>query len=143
MNRETLFKTIDKLRPDPAHGPLSLHKPLLFLYALGRFSCGEEQLPYVMARIPIKELLKRFGPERTQYRPWLPFWRLQNDGIWKVSWSGPNNAVQPGDRELIEGDAIGGFTGDLIAMLRQNTGLVTELVDRLLARFPSDQHISI
>jgi hypothetical protein len=71
-------------------GQRAPHKPLLVLYALGRWSQGNQ------ADIPVKDidrdltlLLKEFGPPRQSYHPEYPFWRLQNDGAWQVRADGP------------------------------------------------------
>lgn len=60
------------------------HKPLLILYALGRWQRGFPEAPFLEAEPALIELLQRFGPRRKSDHPEQPFWRLQNDGVWTV-----------------------------------------------------------
>src|SRR5262249_20795727 len=65
------------------------HKPLLVLYALGRWRQGEQgAVAFRDVEAPLTELLKRFGPSRQSYHPEYPFWRLKNDRVWQVTASG-------------------------------------------------------
>lgn len=58
------------------------HKPLLLLHVLAGYQQGHGRLfNYgTEVRDPLHSLLERFGPQRAQYRPDMPFWRLQ--GRW-------------------------------------------------------------
>lgn len=60
------------------------HKPLLLLYVLAGYQQGHGRLfDYASeVRDNLRSLLERFGPQRAQYRPDMPFWRLQGDGFW-------------------------------------------------------------
>ena len=56
------------------------HKPLLVLYALGRWCRGEQgAVPFKDAAGPLAELLKRFGRPRQSDHPEYPFWYLKNE----------------------------------------------------------------
>ena len=62
------------------------HKPLLMLYALGRFvNANERLIPFVEVDRDLRMLLLEFGPERKACHPEYPFWRVQNDGIWELT----------------------------------------------------------
>ena len=68
----------------------ALHKPLLVLYALGRWHHGDMgDIPFVEVDVPLKKLLRDFGPSRRSFHPEYPFWRLQSDGVWEVRSDGP------------------------------------------------------
>ncbi|MDY9366231.1 HNH endonuclease, partial [Escherichia coli] len=62
------------------------HKPLLLLYVLAGYLHGHPRLFDYGSEIyePLHSLLERFGPQRSQYRPDMPFWRLQGDGFWQL-----------------------------------------------------------
>ena len=62
------------------------HKPLLLLYVLANYQQGHARLfDYgTEVRDQLHSLLERFGPQRSQYRPDMPFWRLQGDGFWEL-----------------------------------------------------------
>ncbi|MBZ0269590.1 HNH endonuclease, partial [bacterium] len=66
-------------------GERAPHKPLLLLYVLGRCSRGlSSEVPYADVDRDLGGLLRDFGPARKSVHPEYPFWRLQNDGLWKV-----------------------------------------------------------
>lgn len=62
------------------------HKPLLLLYVLANYQQGHARLfDYgTEIRDQLHSLLERFGPQRAQYRPDMPFWRLKGDGFWEL-----------------------------------------------------------
>src|SRR5579871_2027328 len=63
------------------------HKPLLLLYALGRFQrTGDSPILFSEAEAELGQLLKEFGPPRPT-SPAYPFHHLTNDGFWVVNTS--------------------------------------------------------
>src|SRR6266498_2400824 len=61
------------------------HKPLLVLYALGRWQRGKAEVTFAEAEPGLTALLREFGPPRKSAHPEQPFWRLQRDGVWNVT----------------------------------------------------------
>jgi putative restriction endonuclease len=122
------------------------HKPLLVLYALGRWSRGERgEIPFRDVDRDLTALLKEFGPPRQSYHPEYPFWRLQNDGVWTVHATGPLTArksnTDPPKGELLAHAAAGGFSEEVKAALRADPGLVAKIAARLLeGHFPDSLH---
>src|SRR5262249_51332783 len=53
------------------------HKPLLVLYALGRWQRGLTEVSFREAEPELTALLREFGPPRRSDHPEQPFWRLQ------------------------------------------------------------------
>src|SRR6516162_2546912 len=85
MNRESILRRFDKLNVWRRGDQRAPHKPLLVLYALGRWSRGEGgDVAFRDAESVLTSLLKEFGPPRQSYHAEYPFWRLQNDGVWTV-----------------------------------------------------------
>lgn len=84
------------------------HKPLLLLYVLAGYLNGHPRLFDYRSEIyePLHSLLERFGPQRSQYRPDMPFWRLQGDGFWQLHNAGlcstAGSSRQPPVKELAE-----------------------------------------
>src|SRR5262249_20183737 len=74
------------------------HKPLLVLYALGRWQQGKAEVSYKEAEPELTALLREFGPPRKSDHPEQPFWRLQRDGVRAVH--------APADLPLKTGDDI-------------------------------------
>ncbi len=125
------------------------HKPLLILFALGRWQSGKTgDTPYPDVDVALTALLKEFGPPRQSFHPEYPFWRLQNDGVWIVRSDGPMTTrasnTDPPKSQLIAKHARGGFTDDFKAALTQQPSLVTEIASRLLEQhFPHSLHDDI
>ena len=77
------------------------HKPLLILYALGKWQAGQSVLRYVDVEKDLTILLREFGPPRRSDHPEQPFWRLQNDGVWFVSAPAKIATKKRGDIPLV------------------------------------------
>ena len=61
------------------------HKPLLVLLMLGRYQRGNySALTFADAQTQLASLLAEFGPPARIPKVLDPFWRLQNDQIWRV-----------------------------------------------------------
>lgn len=122
------------------------HKPLLLLMALARVQRGDPRLiAFSDAEAPLKQLLIEFG-RTDNYQPELPFWWLQNDGLWEV----------PGGELLLKRKgssaptrtalrtASGGLPAEIDAALRDDPDLVRDLAHAVLdAHFPSSIHENI
>src|SRR6516165_985251 len=137
MSRESALVLFDRLNVWSRGDQRAPHKPLLVLYALGRWSRGETgYIPFNQVDADLTGLLKEFGPPRQSYHPEYPFWRLQNDGVWLVHASGPltprQSSTDPKKSDLLAKDASGGFSPEVQAALRSDPTLVSEIAARLL-----------
>jgi putative restriction endonuclease len=125
------------------------HKPLLVLYALGRWARGETaDIPFQQVDADLTRLLKEFGPPRQSYHAEYPFWRLQNDGVWVVHASGPltprRSSSDAKKSDLLAQGATGGFSPEVQAALHADPALVAEIAARLLeSHFPQSIHADI
>lgn len=121
------------------------HKPLLVLYALGRWQNGETQIAFSDASPILTELLRDFGPQRKSYHPEFPFWHLQNDGVWQLDTelsTRPRGSVLK--RELVENNSIGSLTSDVLTALEADPTLAGEIAHRVLeGHFPQSLHSDI
>ncbi len=62
------------------------HKPLLILYAIEKLlRDGSRLVPYSEIDEDLGKLLQEFGYRQTTQGTEYPFWRLQNDSVWKVT----------------------------------------------------------
>ncbi|ENQ6443424.1 HNH endonuclease [Citrobacter freundii] len=119
------------------------HKPLLLLHVLSRYRQGHERLFNYSSEIyePLLDLLERYGPQRRDQRPDMPFWRLKGDGFWELQNAelcSTNGSCQPPRRELIEYNVAGGFDADNFALVAKNHRLIDTLAQQLLeAHFPA------
>jgi putative restriction endonuclease len=149
VDRNALLDRFDQLSVWSRGDQRAPHKPLLVLYALGRWCRGETgAIPFRELEGDLTALLKEFGPARRSCHPEYPFWRLQNDGVWAVRTDGQLTAragsTDPLKSELLARNARGGFTDEVQAALRAEPGLVPEIAARLLERhFPDSIHPDI
>ncbi|CAM3654930.1 phosphorothioated DNA-binding restriction endonuclease [Nocardiopsis rhodophaea] len=120
------------------------HKPLLILYALGRFQArGDEPIPYRTAEEHLKRLLDEFGPSAGS-TPAYPFHHLTNDGLWIVDTAQDRGSPGPYVTRLRESDARGRLAPELVAALRDDPQLLAQIARSLLdANFAPSLHADI
>ncbi|ENG2552272.1 TPA: HNH endonuclease [Citrobacter farmeri] len=114
------------------------HKPLLLLYVLAGYQQGHGRLFDYASEIRdnLYSLLERFGPQRPQYRPDMPFWRLQGDGFWQLKnaerCSTFGSSQQPPTGELVKHHVAGGFDEQHYVLLIKNKNLINALARQIL-----------
>ena len=114
------------------------HKPLLLLYVLAGYQQGHGRVFDYASEIRdnLYSLLERFGPQRTQYRPDMPFWRLQGDGFWQLKnaerCSTFGSSQQPPTGELVKHHVAGGFDEQHYVRLIKNKNLINTLARQIL-----------
>src|SRR6185503_8355044 len=124
------------------------HKPLLVLYALGRWQQGKHVVTFVEAEPVLTELLREFGPPRKSDHPEQPFWRLQRDGVWTVH-APPGLPLKTNDDiprvgALRSPEVRAEFSADVRAALAADPGLVARIAAQILERhFPESLHPDI
>jgi putative restriction endonuclease len=82
--RETLLTKVREVSVWERGDQRAKHKPLLILYALGKFLAGQNQIRFADFYEPFANLLKDFGPSRRSYHPEYPFWYLRSEGFWEI-----------------------------------------------------------
>ena len=84
-SHDQLLKKLNTIKVNTRQGRRSPHKPLLLLLTIGRQLNGETIAPTWEEIEPeIKSLIRHYGLPDSKDNGHLPFWRLQNDGIWQV-----------------------------------------------------------
>ncbi|WP_328466101.1 phosphorothioated DNA-binding restriction endonuclease [Streptomyces sp. NBC_00448] len=130
-----------KLRQWTGNGTRAPHKPLLFLYALGRFQeDAEAELRYSAVEADLGRLLAEYGPAH-RTTPAYPFHHLVSDGVWEVRTDrgdgSPGNRV----RELRASGAAGRLVPELRTALRREPSLLGRMARVLLdLHFPPSLH---
>lgn len=125
------------------------HKPLLVLLMLGRYQKGNYgPLKFEDAQTELARLLSEFGPPSRSTNVLDPFWRLQNDGVWRVEASSgaliAETVAPPNIGLLVDYDARGNFAPDLAATLKAQPAYIARLGrDLLVAHFPYSLHEDI
>src|SRR6516225_2536012 len=134
-----LSDRFSSLRQAPLGDRRAPHKPLLILLMLGRYQRGNfRSLLFEEAQIHLKELLFEFGPPSRSINVLDPFWRLQNDGVWKVEDASGTRVAEtvapPTATTLVDRTARGNFISDIAATLQKQPAYVPRLARELLDR---------
>jgi putative restriction endonuclease len=144
--RDEILQKFDRINVWTRGDERAPHKPLLILYALGRWQRGERsEVPFADVAQDVGELLREFGSPRQSYHPEYPFWRLQADGLWIVESDAPveprKGQTDAKKSELLKHKARGGFVGPVRAALDLDPSLAGDIAQRLLdAHFPDSVH---
>ncbi|MDX2544194.1 phosphorothioated DNA-binding restriction endonuclease [Streptomyces sp. WI04-05B] len=129
------------LRQWTRSGARAPHKPLLFLYALGRFQQDADgELRFSAVEEDLQRLLAEYGPaNRTS--PAYPFHHLVSDGVWEVRTERGPGSPGTGVLELRAVGAAGRLTPELRAALRREPSLLGRMARVLLdLNFPPSLH---
>ena len=148
MNADDLRTRVTALSQWKRANEQAPHKPLLLLLALSDLhNEGRRWLPYSEVEERLRGLLREFGPRRAQVNASYPFWRLQIDGIWTVRDAEQFKRNSSGDvsvGQLRSADAQAGFNDETYRLLKQQPGLLGDLVGRILdTHFPETMHDDI
>lgn len=143
MDRKALLDTVENINIWKKHSQRAPHKPLLILYALGRFQTERsERFEYEEIKDSLKGLLIDFGPNRKSYDTKDPFVRLQRDGIWQLSME--RDSIELNDRWLLNNHVTGGFNSDVLNLIKQDDNLIREIAENILdSHFPESIHEDI
>jgi putative restriction endonuclease len=111
------------------------HKPLLLLFALGRWKKGQKEFPWLEVKEEVKDLIAQFGGS-AGLNPHYPFVRLRNDGIWQLSDLSPDfkGDLKVSDLNLLNNR--GSFSVDFEKKI-SNKNTFEQLIESLL-----DDHFS-
>lgn len=148
MGGEAILKQFEDLgiwRQGDQRAP---HKPLLILYALGRWQAGIKDVGFRQVERDLTTLLREFGPSRRSVYPAQPFWRLQRDGVWTVH-APEGLLLKTGDTiprigELRSNDVRAGFSPEIQAALTADPTLAAAIASRILEQhFPESLHQDI
>lgn len=135
------LERLAKVRQWTRSGTRAPHKPLLLLYALGRFQDDVDGgLRYSAVEEDLQRLLTEYGPPH-RTTPAYPFHHLVSDGVWEVRTEGGHASPGSGVRDLRETGATGRLAPDLRAALRREPELLGQLTRLLLdLHFPPSLH---
>ncbi|MBF6046338.1 restriction endonuclease [Streptomyces sp. NRRL B-1677] len=117
------------------------HKPLLFLYALGRYQQDAGSvLKYSAVEGDLKRLLAEYGPAN-KTTPAYPFHHLVSDGVWEVRTDRGPGSPGSGVQVLRAAGAAGRLVPELRAALGREPSLLGRMARVLLDQnFPPSLH---
>lgn len=118
----------------------SVHKPLMLLLVLGRYSNGMPRLISFEEMIDeFSTLIEQFGSQHSRNNPHYPFWRLRNDGeLWETTNTEGIYINEAGDvkkSELLERNAMGGVTKKVYDSFSKHKDLIFKVVDFLIENY--------
>lgn len=148
MERREIIRRFKSLIVWKSGGERAPHKPLLVLYAIGKLLRGEDRLISYSQEIKdeLIDLLRAFGPKRSNDQPDQPFWRLQNDEVWEVASANRirvDNSGNPSKRDLKRYDVSGGFLEEIAHEFRTDSSFALEISQYMLDHFRSSMHEGI
>lgn len=150
QDKAELLERFKGIRCFEQGGRYAPHKPLLLLMALAAvLRDDQEWLIYPEIEHKLADLIEEFGRSQSQPRPHFPFWRLRSDGIWVVRESDEleQTTTQSGDARVTALRALragGGFTPDVLNLVRRDNGFANVLAGILLERaFPTSMHEAV
>ncbi len=148
MNPDDLRSRFEALHVWQAAGQRAPNKPLLALWAIGRCLGRENRLmSYRDAEVPLRSLLRRFGPPRKAVHPEYAFGRLVKDDLWEIPGAGVLERGHSGDflvSSLRRQAARGGFPPDVFHALQADERLALDIAHSLLdAHFPQTRHAEV
>lgn len=142
-----LLRRFDRIRVSSKNGKRARYKPFVVLLALGKLSQGQDEISFLEVDERLPGLVKKFLPGNLPPRPEQPFWRLRNDGVWKVESEDQIRTTAKDDafrEDLKEHDSPGQFTDDVLHILKSDPLNIEILATQLLdANFPRYRHLEI
>ena len=148
MDRQVIIQKFEDIKLWKRGGKRAYHKPLLVLYAIGRFLLNKNRLiPYTEVDKDLGKLLQEFGSRQTKQGTHYSFWRLQKDSVWEVTNADqitPNSSGDARKGDLLAHNVSGGFHETIAAQFQSDSTLVFEVIQNLLAKhFPPSIHSEI
>jgi putative restriction endonuclease len=123
---------VEQLRRWTRDGQRAPHKPLLLLYALGRYQATDgAPVRFSEAERQLGRLLTEFGPPR-KTSPGYPFHHLTSDGLWTVRTADGGPSPGPNVGALRGSEAAGNLSPDLLDALNNDSHLLGQLARVLL-----------
>lgn len=137
IERTDWAERVRTLRQWSQNGERAPHKPLLMLYALGRFQRDAgDALRFTEVEADLKRLLAEYGPRRPTSAAY-PFHHLVNDGVWEVRTDAGDGSPGTALGALRASGAAGRLAPGLRDALTADPALLGRLAGLLL-----DQHFA-
>jgi hypothetical protein len=139
MNNQEVINRFQAVKVFKEQGKISLHKPVLLLYALAQCWHGKERLlHFYEIDKAFKDIFIRFSLSGEYKNSYYPFGKLENDGIWEVTNSKNLKRTSVGHlykSELLEKNICGGFTENIYNTILNDKVLIKELMNYLLSTY--------
>ena len=140
MTRTELLDRVGRLKTAKLEQASARHKPLLLLYAIGRLIRGDARgVAFAVVEEELGPLLASPLGVGHKTDVALPFWHLQNDGLWEVR--GAKNlrwrfdGKRPLTSELRRKNVTGRLPSRTAELLRRDSVVARAVVSELLTAY--------
>ena len=135
MNQD-IFEQFKAVRAYKENDYISLHKPILLLYALAQCLHGRERLlSFKEIDTAFKKLFLKLSAQGKSENSHYPFGKLENDEIWQVTNSKNLKRTSVGylhKKELLDDEITGGFTPEIYKAFREDKELLKSVFEHIL-----------
>jgi len=136
MNNEEILEKFRSIRTFREKGKISLHKPILLLYALAQcYHKKDRMLNFYSVDTAFRNLFSLLSIDGKSENSHYPFGKLENDGIWEVENSKHLKRTSVGHlskKQLLDENIHGGFIKEIYDILVQDEKLLKEIFKLIL-----------
>ncbi|NOQ35231.1 MAG: hypothetical protein GQ569_04970, partial [Methylococcaceae bacterium] len=145
MKNQEILEKFYSIRVFQEKGKVSLHKPVLLLYALAQcWDKRERLLTFDEMDKGFKKTFLTLNLDGNHDNSYYPFGKLENDGIWEITESKTLKRTSVGHlfkKELLDKNITAGFTEEIYQTLLKDNHLLLTISNHLLKNyFPTSQH---
>ena len=145
---EKILKRFINIKKHKKGDDEAVNKPLLLLYALGKYQHGMKSIYYAHAKKALENLLNKYGTRNVRTNAHYAFYRLSSDidgNLWKLknieNCPPPNSSCDISGKHLEANFVSGCFAGDIQNAFDNNPALIVKITQMLLDKhFPPSLH---
>ena len=139
MKNQEVLNKFKSIRVYKENNQISLHKPILLLYALAQCFHGKERLlGFREIDNAFQDMFLKLDVQGKSENAYYPFGKLENDGIWEVTGSKILRRTSVGHlhkKELLDNDVTGGFIEEIYNVLKQDNELLRSVFEYILKTY--------
>jgi len=133
---EDVIGRFQALKQWSKNGLRAPHKPLMLLIALGRYQNGITEFSYEEIEPELTDLLIKYGPQRSTYKPEEPFWRLgRTEKLFSLTSESKCRLHKDGGTnrsDLIKNDVTARLDAEVEKYLRENPNAIPDIAVELI-----------
>ena len=136
MNDHEILEKFKSIRAYKENDYISLHKPILLLYALAQCLHSRERLlSFQEIDTAFQKLFSKLSFQGKSENSHYPFGKLENDEVWQVTNSKNLKRTSVGHlhkKELLDDGITGGFTPEIYNAFKNNKELLRSVFEHIL-----------
>ncbi|MGD7035687.1 DUF4007 family protein [Methylotuvimicrobium buryatense] len=139
MNNQEILNTFKSIRVYKENDQISLHKPILLLYALAQCFHGKDRLlGFQGIDNAFQDIFLKLDIQGKSENAHYPFGKLENDGIWEVTGSKILKRTSVGHlykKELLDNNVTGGFIEEVYNAFNQDKEILRSVFNYILETY--------